>query len=335
MLFGKDWKETTVTRSCWAGFQRTQYFKALCEPESLDTYNKMTSLLRRTKSQIFSLIAETDEEYSKPLFETSLPYIVELFFSIPANWFGLSLILLVGPLWTGLLLGPNFSEELNVKLLVAATLATVPLLVAWWSFLFMGNMKLVKKVFIGIEVMTFFPLLSMAICYYLIENPALFSATMYPLWLWMSSVTIVLFVKRCALRSRPCVKSKFSKFIEHKNFQVLPQALGRFSGNESFPSGDAAGGMAFALSIALGGRPDVGITIAVLVCAGRVYFLAHHVLDTVAGVLITLSVHLISGSMGFSSDRMSLGPTLVMHMCFLVAFICFAYVNQKSHTTDR
>lgn len=294
----------------------------------------MGSLLNRTRSQIFALIEETDEEYSKPLFETSLPYIVELFFSIPANWFGLSLILLVGPLWTGLLLGPNFSEDLNVKLLVAATLATIPLLFAWGSFLLMGNMKLVKKIFIGIEVMTFFPLLSMAICHFLIKNPALFSAAIYPLWLWMGSVMVVLWAKRCSLRSRPCVKSKFTKFIRNKNFQILPEALGRLSGNESFPSGDAAGGTAFALSIALCGRPDVGITIAVLVCSGRVYFLAHHVLDTVAGVLITISVHLISGCMGFSPTAMSLGPTLVMHVCFLIAFVCFAFAKHRSHTTD-
>lgn len=295
----------------------------------------MSSLLYRTRSQIFALIEETDEEYSRPLFETSLPYIVELFFSIPANWFGISLILLVGPLWTGLILGPNFSEELNVNLLVAAILATVPLLIAWGSFLVMGNMKIVRKLFIGIEVMTLFPLLSLAICHFLIKNPALLSTAIYPLWLWMSSVIVVMLAKRCALRTRPCVKSKFTKFIENKNFQVLPHALGRLSGNESFPSGDAAGGMAFALSIALGGRPDVGITIAVLVCAGRVYFLAHHVLDTVAGVLITLSVHVISGFLGITPTGMSLTCTLFMHVCFVVAFACFALAKHRSHATDR
>lgn len=295
----------------------------------------MSCLLKKTRSQIFALIEETDEEYSKPLFEVSLPYIVELFFSVPANWFGLSVILLVGPLWTGLLLGPNFSEELNVNLLVAATLATLPFLFAWGSFLLLGDIKLVKKVFIGIEVMGIFPLLSMAICHFLIDNPAHFSAAIYPLWLWMASVMVVMLTKRCALRTRPCVKSKFTRFIENKNFQVLPQALGRLSGNESFPSGDAAGGMAFALSIALAGRPDVGITIALLVCAGRVYFLAHHVLDTVAGVLITVTVHLISGYVGFSQDGMSLGPALVMHVCFLIAFICFAWANKKSHAIDQ
>lgn len=293
-------------------------------------------MLTRTKSQLFALIEETDEEYSKPLFAASLPYLAELAFSVPANWFGLSPILLVGPLWTGLLLGPQFSEELNIKLLIAAISLTIPLLVAWGSFLIMGNMALVKTVFVGIKVMTIFPLVSVGTCQYLIQNPALLSAAIYPLWLWMSSLILVMAVKRTTLRSRPCAKPKFAKFIENKQFDILPHALAKMSGNESFPSGDAAGGMAFGLTIALCGRPDVGIVITCLVCAGRVYFLAHHLLDTLAGVLITLSFYLLSESFGFSLTGLLWHHVLLVHGCFLAAFILFALVqshakNDHSH----
>ncbi len=326
--------KTLQPERCYKDFFYLEGFKN-CRTFHLTIETNISKMLTKTKSQIFVFIDETDEEYSKILFAASIPYHVELLFSVPANWFGLSPILLVGPLWTALLLGPQFAEEWNVKLLAAAILLTIPLLIAWGSFLIMGNIALVKKVFVGIEVMTLFPLVSIGICSYLIENPSLFSASVYPLWLWMSSMIVILYAKRIALRTRPCIKAKFAKFIENKHFQVLPHALGKLSGNESFPSGDAAGGMAFGLSIALSGRPDVGLMIVFLVGAGRIYFLAHHVLDTLMGIIITLILHLLSGLLGLSHARMSWGAPLVMHFCFLVAFVCYAKTKQRSHEIDQ
>lgn len=282
-----------------------------------------------TKRDLMTWIRETDEEYSKPLFARSLPYLVELAFSLPANWFGLTPSLLIGPMWTGLVLGPQVAPTFNVKLLVFAILFTIPLLAAWASLL-RGHSGPYKKVFMGQESLSLCPLISVATCYCLIDNPELFSMAVYPLFLWMPSLVCVLLAKRTFLRQRPCTNPSYSKFIENKHFQIITKTMAQHSGNESFPSGDAAGAMAFAVTAVLAGRTNLGVTIALLACTGRVYYLAHHVLDTIAGCLTTLAVHLVlSEGFGFSFTGLTVVHPLAMQVGFLGAIYAYSCARKR------
>lgn len=272
--------------------------------------------------RLLAWIEEADEDYSKPVFASSLPFLLEAVFSLPANWFGLTPILLVGPLWTGLLLAPQVAEEFNARLFLAAVVLTIPLLVAWYIFLFTGNQALFTKIFVGKQAITISPIISVGICYCLIDNPTLFSMCVYPLWLWPSSIILVLLAKNRAKRARPCTKPKYSEYILNKHFRSIPLILAGKAGDASFPSGDVAGAMAFGLTIALSGRTDVGSTIVVLACLGRVYYVVHHVLDTVCGALITLFVHVVSSELlGLSISRIEWFHPILMHCCFSAYFL--------------
>lgn len=281
------------------------------------------------KRDLLEWLDEMDEEYSTPIFASSLPYIVELALTIPANWFGLSPIFLVGPLWTGLLLAPQVSEEFNVELFIAATIFTIPLLLAWFSFIF-GNTALFKKLFVGKEAILLFPFVSIGTCYWLIDNPVLFSMSVYPLWLWMSSLMLVMVGKEKAGRPRPCTKIKFSRYIDNKSFPDMSRIFSKMAPNASMPSGDAAGATAFALAVALGGKIELGIVIIFLASVGRVYYLVHHILDTFAGILVTVVVHLVSTDLlGHSLTKLQWYHPLAIYCVFIIKFFVHTWKWHK------
>ena len=279
--------------------------------------------------QLLAWIDEADGEYSRPIFASTLPYFAEAAFTLPANWFGLSPILLVGPLWASLLLAPQVSVKFNVRLFVAAVLFTIPSLVAWRSFL-NGNTVLYKKFFLGKEAIILFPFISIAICYWLIENQKLFSMSLYPMWLWMLSLMLVLPAKNKTRRHRPCTKLKFSKYVNNKHFQAVPRILAKVAGDASLPSGDAAGSMAFGLTIALAGRIYFGILIFCFSCLGRVYYVVHHAFDTIAGGLATVLAYFVSTLLfGVSLTSLRWYHAVLMHNCFILLFLGTFNFNKK------
>lgn len=135
------------------------------------------------------------------------------------------------------------------------------------------------------------PIISLSLCYWLIEDAELFSISVYPLCLWIPSLMVVLTIKRMTGRTRPCAKEKYQRYISRKNFPFIPRLLAKVSTHASFPSGDAAGAMAIGIPVALLGKPLLGGLIMFLACTGRVYFLVHHVFDTIVGSLVPLGVH--------------------------------------------
>ena len=81
----------------------------------------------------------------------------------------------------------------------------------------------------------------------------------------------------CLARTR---KLKKMTFLGTKGYTVF----------ESFPSGDAAGGMVASLALinAVPTLGSLGYFLAVGASFGRMYFFAHHVLDVVVGCLIAV-----------------------------------------------
>lgn len=242
-------------------------------------------------NKFLTRLNKNDEEYSIKIFEYSLPKPVEALFTVPANWFGLPPTLLMGPLWMGVLL--DESPHRNWRLVGTTFFLTAPFLFLWARMLSRENGdRFILKIFLAREGFLFLPI-STVLCYWLIEDPELFSLAVYPTWIFPPLMISVLLGKDWARRKRPCTKKKFEACIQKKKFPLFPRLLARSGSDGSFPSGDAAAAMAFAIPIALGGRSEVGGILMFLVCTGRVYFLAHHVFDTIAGACLTLLVHFI------------------------------------------
>jgi len=75
---------------------------------------------------------------------------------------------------------------------------------------------------------------------------------------------------------------------------LLPRLFCR-DGKASFPSGDTAGAVATVYPVLRYTNNTritcaIGICLVVLSCVGRMYWLAHHLFDTVAGVVLALVV---------------------------------------------
>jgi hypothetical protein len=90
------------------------------------------------ESSFFTYCNEIDERLSKPIFELSLPTVLEASFTVPACFFGLIPCVVLGPIILGIL-GFGANESLTseriwvVKSLV--TILSVTFLIAWALFL--------------------------------------------------------------------------------------------------------------------------------------------------------------------------------------------------------
>jgi membrane-associated phospholipid phosphatase len=148
------------------------------------------------------------------------------------------------------------------------------------------------------------------------------SLSFYYLVLWSSSVLIVLALKRWTQRVRPCANNETNaRHIARKTFPSIARFLAKHQSHESFPSGDATAATSLAIPLIyiswLGDADRTGpfdvddapfpflwfipwttpTTIAcllvILACTGRVFVLAHHVGDVVAGALVPCMFHLL------------------------------------------
>lgn len=150
------------------------------------------------------------------------------------------------------------------------------------------------------------------------------SLSFYYLVLWSSSVLIVLAVKRWTQRVRPCAnKETNGPYIDRKAFPSIARFLAKYQSHASFPSGDATAATALAIplmcisTLGVQDRAERGdsadavgssffvwnplwtttMTIAfwlvILACTGRVYVLAHHVGDVLAGALVPCLLHVL------------------------------------------
>jgi hypothetical protein len=264
-----------------------------------------------------------DEEISKNVFESSLPWVLEAILSMPGNWFGIAPVLLVGPLWVGAMVGNGQSLALT-----AVTFAlTLAFAVLWFSFL-RWETPTMKKIICSKESFGLFPPLGILLCYLLIPDNEQFSMAIYPICVWIPSITTALCIKGQVLRHRPC--AKYTHLIGRKHYQLIPKYLAKHAADGSFPSCDAAGVVAFALPMAAQ-RPDWASLLVSLACVGRLYFLAHHVGDTIIGCSLTLVIHVALTQSGFGMKDLQWWHPLLQQLIFGV----FATTIGKNITKGR
>jgi hypothetical protein len=322
-------------------------------------------------------LQQIDEVLSRPLFELSLPPMIEILYSVPTTFFGLIPSLIVGPTWLaiyGLSLmkqqqnnddnnnnnnNNNGIDDDNNVLFVLSSVAwtlTIVFVVAWMLFLLQGWRRAVtqflgKKIFYLIGV----PWNILFLHYHLIivmgkENESqqqqqqqhedqstatdnnnngtstsssltvskIYSIALYSLYLWSVSVLVVLFLKRYTKRLRPCTTKRAAAAAarsldwirQRKPYtHAVTSLLIKYESDQSFPSGDAATSVCFAVPLSYlvaspGGAPAVqfnhiiAFVMVFLACTGRVYILAHYVIDVVVGAMIPCMVHSLSTYLG-------------------------------------
>jgi membrane-associated phospholipid phosphatase len=268
------------------------------------------SVNTKGNNAIVQKIWKIDEDISKGIFEMTLPSTVEYVLSIPGNVFGLVPSLLIGPLLIMIVLGEGSPP---LTLTIVTCFLTLGYLISWAEFL-RGNNWSMKKILSSRVLYMIAPVFSAAMCYIQTSDPLLLSLSIYPSVIWMLSIGITLVAKNTALRERPCVK--FHHLIERKHLAAIPTLLAKLGSKGSFPSGDATGVIGFALPLATR-YPTVAILMVVVVCFGRMYYLAHHLLDTVAGCAIAYSVHLLLTQLGLGMEDTRLWHPVVALVIFV------------------
>lgn len=285
-----------------------------------------------------------DEAASRPLFELSLPRFVETVFTVPACFFGLTPSVVLGPIVLGVVgadttTGIQSDGKIDVLKSIIVTFSSVFLL-AWTLFL-RGNRSVLpsflgKKVLYALAVPWSVGVLSWGVDSGDGESDAhnqTFSLAIYSLWLWSWAVLAVLILKKWSMRPRPCLKYSRAFIQETKFFSAIPIMLSNTQGDESFPSGDATTAAAIAIPLALIDSTTqlkllgwsitstmfAAYMVVFLACSGRVYFLAHHVMDVVVGALIPYLMHLVSTFIGLGVYNMQWWHPLVANI-FVAAY---------------
>jgi len=277
-----------------------------------------------------------DESLSRPVFRCGLPKWVELVFSVPSHCFGMNSTLTLGPLWIahlalsqqqGLYDKITTNEITRMLLLKTITISITALYVVAWGCFQIGdchglgiklfwNPKLNALSFpwsVGVLAYTVLGLQDHT--FYLgssshVRHPeAIFSMAIYPLALWPLVIFGVSHLKTTTRRSRPCKKDHEAihseNWIKKKKFPTMTTIMVRYNGDASFPSGDVA--MAALLAVPLWNIERCGglaLAIVVLSGLGRMYVLAHHLGDVLAGALITVGVHGVATAFGCGMYQM-------------------------------
>ena len=277
--------------------------------------------------EILDILDGIDKAVSIFMFRLSLPPIVEAIYSIPANFFGLVPSITIFPLWIALLAldegavsnggTENRDGQQQRKVLILksiAVLLTILFLVAWGLYQ-IGNTPLEK-----VMAQKYFYLLGICfnvgfLTYTFSESPSddpystssmkAFSVAIYLLFLWPLSMLVILILKMSSQRLRPVAfdatrKRESDRWLDKKAFPNICHFLASHQPNESFPSGDALSAAIFAILL-VNVSPRYTIhawSILLLVCTGRMYVLAHHFLDVVAGSILACVMHRVASSIG-------------------------------------
>lgn len=291
---------------------------------------KFTTTKTTTFQRFLQRIHNVDVTISRLVFQLSLPLSLEFLLSLPGNLFGPPFLQVVGPLW--LLTVHHFhhrhhhDHDTKIWITIAATVTTIVLLLLPWV-LFLRGRAWILGIFFSHVSFGLSPLIGMGISQYhhlyhgggdiSITNQSTrvvaASLCFHFIWLYNVSCILVLFLKHTTQRKRPCCTCP--EYIPRKNFSLIPRVLAKTAPDTSFPSGDVMAATCFSLSLASlplsqqavpydatdshNNNPQQVILISLciilvsLTALGRMYFLAHHLCDTLVGMLIPASLHLL------------------------------------------
>lgn len=269
------------------------------------------------------LIKRLDEKWSLSVFEFSLWPLFEIFLSLPACWFGLPVFVIVGPLWLAMMTEGQNSGYVPYDIYLSALFLTILLGMAWWSFL-KGNIDMMTKVLFSNIAFAISPFIGVGVCYRLAPSETAFSIGVHHILLYSSSLIPVMLLKHRFRRFRPCLTNP--NLINNRYIQILPKLQTKLGPDASFPSGDAAAVVAFALPLATG-RPFLAFLLVILTCVGRVFFLVHYVADTVAGAISTYFCQWLLRKVGCDVGDAQWWHPILAHL----SFIAFGVLRRSNH----
>jgi len=256
---------------------------------------------------------EMDKAMSRIFFHLELPFPLEVGLSVPGSWFGcMPLALTMAPL-AAALLAPKQS-----KLFIIISCSILVVSISWWvngaieSAARPGDWRVgVVRAYGLLDVQqTFFaPHIILLICA-LGSSSGLDAASLY-LSSWHVTQLCIEALKGMLWRLRPgVVLSKELEGVHRYVWQLGAVIKNPHQANLSCPSGDAAGGAAWAVALVCATRSSkcsnlasktvqvMAAIIAVLCAIGRVYFHCHHLLDVMLGqfvaIVITIVIHFIN-----------------------------------------
>ncbi|CAB9504615.1 expressed unknown protein [Seminavis robusta] len=256
----------------------------------------------REPSSLIQLILRADEALSTPVFQLSLPWLLEFLFSIPGNLMGPPLVQVTLPFWFFWL---SSEETTDYQDLFLAIISFSFLLLLPWIFFLRGNIWIIQHIIYSNKSFALAPFLGTGVAFYFGSDRRYSQALAYhSLILYNLSCIATMFLKHGTERKRPCVT--FGHLIPRKHLAIIPKILAKGAANASFPSGDVMAATAWAIPLWHMGYPTSSILLVVLAACGRMFFLAHHLLDTVVGMTVCLLVH---GLLQWSPEHAAL-PTM-------------------------
>jgi membrane-associated phospholipid phosphatase len=262
---------------------------------------------RKAAATVWNQLDVIDKRLSLPFFTTKVPFVVECLLSIPGNWFGLPpLTLMLAPSLTAIYFETNPNMAHGWKFLVYFVLLVF---LGVWALVFQGNKRAIRILYGPLLGGFVAPLLGVAL---LSWRELTFPSNgvqvgYFQVAAWALGVLPVAILKPLIGRQRPaywCQQENDSVYMadQHhsadsvlvlaafQNKGILPK-LFRRDGRSSFPSGDTAGAMAvvYPLLRCGGGSGQVlAMSCLILSCFGRMYFLAHHMGDVLAGIVVAV-----------------------------------------------
>lgn len=269
-----------------------------------------------------STIDRLDKNVSVKIFSLDFGAFAELLLFIPGSWFGLP---------TSAFLMANFatwysqSQSLNLssEFVIISTF-----LMAMWAivFLYFVLSDHVERVYKLNKICTI-PSIVITIVLGRIYMPQSYEAANFLLASWMTGECLNSSLKTAFCRMRPVVAPLTRQKIlsVHRAFPSYRTMLsGSSHALESFPSGDCVSAACFSVTLIMLKAPFWTFILCPLVAFCKMYFQAHHLLDTLAGLVLGLFVSSLLGAI--------LGMRFfnVLHTSMIsVGFIGFQSVLEK------
>ena len=272
-----------------------------------------------------------DEAISLPVFRLSLPISFEFLLSLPGNLMGPPALQFVAPTWIFLITaqdadGIQAQSETQQwqRLILAVTLTAVFLLLPFVFFL-RGNLRMLSHVLYPNASFALSPLVGTAMSFAAGPTPHASAVGYHSIILYCLSCVVILYLKHWSRRLRPCVT--FHHCIDKKHFAIIPNILAKHSSFTSFPSGDAMGATAFCgVPLMHLGYPKLATVLVGLVAFGRMFFLAHHLGDTLGGIAICASIH---AAMEYFDSLPSIGTATWHHPLMALFALVVASLFRK------
>uniref|UniRef100_A0A7S4F3E6 Phosphatidic acid phosphatase type 2/haloperoxidase domain-containing protein n=2 Tax=Chrysotila carterae TaxID=13221 RepID=A0A7S4F3E6_CHRCT len=254
-------------------------------------------------------IDRVDKQVSQPIFRLGFGRHAELLLSFPGCFFGMPAFMALSTPIVAMSVDPEAARLDGPAMAVFCVLCVF--LAGVWTCVTTGRNVAWAPPLYSSKTVFAAPLLGTLLTRAITESPCSRSAANFHLLAWFTAIILVLQLKRLSSRRRPSVcAAEVEAAVKHKSLPALLRLFSR-DGNGSFPSGDVTGAVCFAFPIwtgtafrtttrlsssfllfPLSSTTSALASICVILSAlGRVYWLAHHVLDVVVAAVVAIAVN--------------------------------------------